>query len=127
MQRAVRPAATGPLPRIAQLCLSASPPLRPRPALPCSGAAVFFYLHMDCLDGKQARRTKNSSPLGQLFDHGGCWGGGGGVGGAGAGAGAGDGAGAGGMGGAAAALGLPALLLQAVVVQAAREQACQAG
>ena len=26
---------------------------------------------MDCLDGKQARRTKNSSPLGQLFDHGG--------------------------------------------------------
>ena len=39
-------------------------------ALACSGAAVFFYLHMDCLDGKQARRTKNSSPLGQLFDHG---------------------------------------------------------
>lgn len=37
---------------------------------PCSAAAVFFYLHMDCLDGKQARRTKNSSPLGQLFDHG---------------------------------------------------------
>jgi phosphatidylglycerophosphate synthase len=37
----------------------------------CSAAAVFFYLHMDCLDGKQARRTKNSSPLGQLFDHGG--------------------------------------------------------
>jgi hypothetical protein len=76
---------------------------------------------MDCLDGKQARRTKNSSPLGQLFDHGGCWGGGGGVGGAGA------GAGAGAMRGAAAALGLPALLLQAVVVQAAREQAGQAG
>ncbi|GAB4823532.1 hypothetical protein N2152v2_010578 [Parachlorella kessleri] len=25
---------------------------------------------MDCLDGKQARRTKTSSPLGQLFDHG---------------------------------------------------------
>ena len=38
-----------------------------------SGSAVLFYLHMDCLDGKQARRTKNSSPLGQLFDHGGCW------------------------------------------------------
>lgn len=35
-----------------------------------SAFAVFFYLHMDCLDGKQARRTKNSSPLGQLFDHG---------------------------------------------------------
>ncbi|KAL4432539.1 hypothetical protein ABPG77_000476 [Micractinium sp. CCAP 211/92] len=35
-----------------------------------SAFAVFFYLHMDNLDGKQARRTKNSSPLGQLFDHG---------------------------------------------------------
>ncbi|KAL6785264.1 EPT1 [Auxenochlorella protothecoides x Auxenochlorella symbiontica] len=32
--------------------------------------AGFFYLHMDCLDGKQARRTGSSSPLGQLFDHG---------------------------------------------------------
>ena len=47
----------------------------------CSAAAVFFYLHMDCLDGKQARRTKNSSPLGQLFDHGGLVGGFGGFGG----------------------------------------------
>lgn len=35
-----------------------------------NGWAVFFYLHLDCLDGKQARRTKSSSPLGQLFDHG---------------------------------------------------------
>lgn len=35
-----------------------------------SAAAVFFYLHMDALDGKQARRTGTSSPLGQLFDHG---------------------------------------------------------
>lgn len=35
-----------------------------------AGAAVVFYLHMDSLDGKQARRTKTSSPLGQLFDHG---------------------------------------------------------
>ncbi|PSC75152.1 CDP-Ethanolamine:DAG ethanolamine phosphotransferase [Micractinium conductrix] len=35
-----------------------------------SAFATFFYLHMDCLDGKQARRTRNSSPLGQLFDHG---------------------------------------------------------
>lgn len=32
--------------------------------------SVFWYLHLDCLDGKQARRTKSSSPLGQLFDHG---------------------------------------------------------
>lgn len=31
---------------------------------------MLFYLHLDCIDGKQARRTKSSSPLGQLFDHG---------------------------------------------------------
>eukprot|EP00887_Chlorella_sp_A99_P008007 scaffold12.g8007.t1 len=81
----------------------------PRWLYALSGAAALFYLHMDCLDGKQARlggagaaclsgrqrrwascvggepasgggdvrganggarRTKNSSPLGQLFDHG---------------------------------------------------------
>lgn len=35
-----------------------------------SGAAGLIYLHLDCIDGKQARRTKSSSPLGQLFDHG---------------------------------------------------------
>ncbi|CAG9461470.1 unnamed protein product [Pedinophyceae sp. YPF-701] len=35
-----------------------------------SAGCAFFYLHMDCLDGKQARRTGTSSPLGQLFDHG---------------------------------------------------------
>ena len=34
------------------------------------GAATLAYLHLDCLDGKQARRTGTSSPLGQLFDHG---------------------------------------------------------
>jgi ethanolaminephosphotransferase len=34
------------------------------------GFSVLFYLHLDCIDGKQARRTKSSSPLGQLFDHG---------------------------------------------------------
>jgi ethanolaminephosphotransferase len=31
---------------------------------------IFFYQTMDALDGKQARRTNSSSPLGQLFDHG---------------------------------------------------------
>ena len=31
---------------------------------------MLSYLHLDCIDGKQARRTKSSSPLGQLFDHG---------------------------------------------------------
>jgi len=30
----------------------------------------FFYQTMDAIDGKQARRTGTSSPLGQLFDHG---------------------------------------------------------
>lgn len=34
------------------------------------GLSVFFYNTMDSIDGKQARRTKASSPLGQLFDHG---------------------------------------------------------
>ena len=31
--------------------------------------AIAYYT-LDCMDGKQARRTKSSSPLGQLFDHG---------------------------------------------------------
>lgn len=35
-----------------------------------SAAAVVVYTWLDCLDGKQARRTGTSSPLGQLFDHG---------------------------------------------------------
>lgn len=34
------------------------------------GCCVFFYQTFDAIDGKQARRTKSSSPLGQLFDHG---------------------------------------------------------
>ena len=31
---------------------------------------LFAYQTLDAIDGKQARRTKSSSPLGQLFDHG---------------------------------------------------------
>uniref|UniRef100_A0A0K0EKH2 diacylglycerol cholinephosphotransferase n=1 Tax=Strongyloides stercoralis TaxID=6248 RepID=A0A0K0EKH2_STRER len=31
---------------------------------------VFLYQTLDALDGKQARRTNSSSPLGELFDHG---------------------------------------------------------
>lgn len=31
---------------------------------------IFTYMTLDAIDGKQARRTKTSSPLGQLFDHG---------------------------------------------------------
>jgi ethanolaminephosphotransferase len=32
--------------------------------------AIFVYQTLDAMDGKQARRTKSSSALGQLFDHG---------------------------------------------------------
>ena len=32
--------------------------------------SIFWYQTMDALDGKQARRTGTSSPLGELFDHG---------------------------------------------------------
>ena len=32
--------------------------------------ALFAYQTLDAIDGKQARRTGSSSPLGQLFDHG---------------------------------------------------------
>eukprot|EP01129_Flabellula_baltica_P015936 TRINITY_DN828_c0_g1_i1.p1 TRINITY_DN828_c0_g1~~TRINITY_DN828_c0_g1_i1.p1 ORF type:complete len:234 (+),score=35.84 TRINITY_DN828_c0_g1_i1:24-725(+) len=35
-----------------------------------NAACIFFYQTMDALDGKQARRTGTSSPLGELFDHG---------------------------------------------------------
>eukprot|EP00871_Galdieria_phlegrea_P004394 jgi/Galph1/4956/GphlegSOOS_G3637.1 len=31
---------------------------------------LFIYMVLDNLDGRQARRTKSSSPLGHLFDHG---------------------------------------------------------
>lgn len=35
-----------------------------------SGYCTVAYFTLDCMDGKQARRTGQSSPLGQLFDHG---------------------------------------------------------
>jgi phosphatidylglycerophosphate synthase len=34
------------------------------------GVALFAYQALDATDGKQARRTKSASPLGELFDHG---------------------------------------------------------
>ncbi|EQC34569.1 hypothetical protein SDRG_07894 [Saprolegnia diclina VS20] len=34
------------------------------------GLGLFVYQTLDAIDGKQARRTGSSSPLGQLFDHG---------------------------------------------------------
>uniref|UniRef100_A0AC35TGZ1 Choline/ethanolaminephosphotransferase 1-like n=1 Tax=Rhabditophanes sp. KR3021 TaxID=114890 RepID=A0AC35TGZ1_9BILA len=35
-----------------------------------AAAGLFIYQTLDALDGKQARRTNSSSPLGELFDHG---------------------------------------------------------
>lgn len=35
-----------------------------------AGYCTIAYYTFDCMDGKQARRTGTSSPLGQLFDHG---------------------------------------------------------
>lgn len=35
-----------------------------------NGYCCAAYYTLDCMDGKQARRTGTSSPLGQLFDHG---------------------------------------------------------
>jgi phosphatidylglycerophosphate synthase len=31
---------------------------------------LFLYQSLDAIDGKQARRTGTSGPLGELFDHG---------------------------------------------------------
>lgn len=35
-----------------------------------NAVTLFFYQTLDAIDGKQARRTNTSSPLGELFDHG---------------------------------------------------------
>ncbi len=42
------------------------------PSWACVASAVLLWLYstMDNIDGKQARRTGTSSPLGELFDHG---------------------------------------------------------
>ncbi|KAL7668525.1 hypothetical protein ACOME3_009223 [Neoechinorhynchus agilis] len=39
------------------------------PLLLCT-ISLFVYQTLDAIDGKQARRTNSSSPLGELFDHG---------------------------------------------------------
>lgn len=45
---------------------------KPMPSWVCfvNGISLFIYQLMDNLDGRQARRTGSSSPLGQFFDHG---------------------------------------------------------
>ncbi|KAL8121016.1 choline/ethanolaminephosphotransferase 1 [Apium graveolens] len=45
-----------------------SPP--PRWVHVAHGLLLFLYQTFDAVDGKQARRTNSSSPLGELFDHG---------------------------------------------------------
>jgi len=42
----------------------------PRWASFLCGFGLFVYQSLDAIDGKQARRTGSSSPLGELFDHG---------------------------------------------------------
>lgn len=42
----------------------------PRPVYVAVGVGLFSYMVLDNLDGRQARRTGSSSPLGHLFDHG---------------------------------------------------------
>ncbi|XP_055537151.1 cholinephosphotransferase 1 isoform X2 [Wyeomyia smithii] len=42
----------------------------PRWACALCALGLFFYQSLDAIDGKQARRTNSSSPLGELFDHG---------------------------------------------------------
>ena len=41
----------------------------PSSVLFLNGFAVFWYQTLDAVDGKQARRTDNCSPLGQILDH----------------------------------------------------------
>uniref|UniRef100_A0A6B2L7B8 Uncharacterized protein n=1 Tax=Arcella intermedia TaxID=1963864 RepID=A0A6B2L7B8_9EUKA len=55
------------------LTLSYAPTLSeslPRWLYLLNAVGLFIYQLLDALDGKQARRTKSSSPLGELFDHG---------------------------------------------------------
>ncbi|RKO99268.1 hypothetical protein CXG81DRAFT_14743 [Caulochytrium protostelioides] len=52
--------------------LSYAPDLGPVPAwyYYCYALGLFLYQSFDAIDGKQARRTGTSGPLGELFDHG---------------------------------------------------------
>lgn len=42
----------------------------PRWACALCALGLFIYQSLDAIDGKQARKTNSSSPLGELFDHG---------------------------------------------------------
>ena len=54
---------------LAPTILQTDTPVPPWVNILC-GITLFFYQTLDAIDGKQARRTKSSSALGQLFDHG---------------------------------------------------------
>ena len=41
----------------------------PRSVLIFNGIGIFWYQTLDAIDGKQARKTDNCSPLGQILDH----------------------------------------------------------
>lgn len=43
--------------------------IRPWVNIAC-GVTLFLYQTLDAMDGKHARRSRNGTPLGQLFDHG---------------------------------------------------------
>ncbi len=55
------------------LCISLQTPHN-TPVIPWTlllySICVFAYQTLDNIDGKQARKTKNSTPLGMLLDHG---------------------------------------------------------
>lgn len=57
---------------IVYMPLSNIPPCAQAPswAFIMSAVGLFIYQSLDAIDGKQARRTNSSSPLGELFDHG---------------------------------------------------------
>merc|ERR1719282_1516191 len=42
----------------------------PRWVFVAAAFCLWIYQTLDAMDGKQARRTGSSSPMGQLFDHG---------------------------------------------------------
>ncbi|KAK0406772.1 hypothetical protein QR680_018795 [Steinernema hermaphroditum] len=54
---------------LSQFCYSATEEA-PAWAYFQAGLGLFLYQTLDATDGKQARRTGSSSPLGELFDHG---------------------------------------------------------
>jgi hypothetical protein len=55
---------------LAILNTNLGPPGAPNWVYTFCGISMFIYQSFDAIDGKQARRTGTSSPLGELFDHG---------------------------------------------------------